>query len=257
MLTEAPKISVLTATRDRPNYLAEALASVRAQTEIDYEHLVLDDASVESARVEAILQAARAQDSRLHYTQRPQPYGRPAACWNALLRAARGRYICVLDDDNRYRSDYLDKMSAPLDVDPNSGAVSCGWARVGPAGESLDEDIHWNLATSEVNLWRSNTIDSNALLVRREVFDQIGGFSEGLSTCEDWHFVIRLTRAVRVLHLPDVLLERREHPGARSQTAAAESGNWVRIRREFYPDGPPSGALEGARFMNVHGHVKV
>jgi glycosyltransferase involved in cell wall biosynthesis len=233
------KTTIITLTQDRPDYLTEALASIEAQTDTDWEHLIYDNGSRDPRNL-AVLKAAKARNlDKVFYTQ---PGGRGPDVvgfyWNVLLGMAHGRYITILDDDNRKRSNYIEKMTAVMEADASVDAVSCGWSPMNEHGAVSGEDRHWNQLTSMPKLWQSNTIDSNAIMFRRSVLDKIGQFDAQLSTNEDWHFMIRLVRACKVEHLPDVLLEYREHPKARSRRAVALGAyaNWDRIRKELFTE---------------------
>jgi glycosyltransferase involved in cell wall biosynthesis len=233
------KCSVITLTQDRPEWLDEAIRSVEAQTDRDWEHLVYDNGS-RDPRVAEVLRAARArQPTQFFYTS---PGGRGPDLvgwyWNVLLGLARGRYVTILDDDNRKRPTFLMDMTWPMEVDSAIDAVSCGWSPIDERGECSGEDRHWNLLTTMPKLWQSNTIDSNALVFRRSVIDRIGQFDPQLTTNEDWHFVIRLARACRIAHLGESLLDYRVHASARSRRAVelGARANWERIRRELFTD---------------------
>lgn len=252
----SPRTSVLTITRDRPKYLAEAIASVEAQTDQDLEHLVFNHGSVPvDPEVIGVLRAARARRPGQFFFANPIQAGpdhegpdRPAYYWNVMVGFARGRYVAILDDDNRFRPEHVERMVAPMEADPGVGAVTCSWDYIDAEGQPAHgrPTCRRNLETSLRELYKDNTVDASALVVRRDVFDLVGGFS-GISTNEDWEFVIRLARAsegglFRVVHLPDVLLEYREHGGQRSRSAFAVgeyNANWPRIRREGFPGGRP------------------
>ena len=247
--SHSSQTSILTATRNRPAYLAEAIASVEEQTDFDWELLIYDDASTDVKIREVIDGAKKRNPDRVFDVVSSVKGPRsPALFWNFLLCLARGKYITILDDDNRKHSEFLSRMTAPMESDSSIGATSCGWMRIDEMGKSI-EDCHWNLATNEVNLWRSNTIDSNALCFRKSVLADVGVFPMYMDSCEDWHFVIRLVRACKMVHLEDVLLDYRVHRNAAS-TRGDDEGmirNRDLVRRDLFPNGPPLGALVGAK----------
>jgi glycosyltransferase involved in cell wall biosynthesis len=229
----APRTSIITLTKDRPEYLAEAIASVEVQTDSDWEHLVYDDE-----------ENCPPGTSRMRRNKVPERRFRDrekhsiGANWNALIRNARGRYITLLDDDNRKHPDFLEKMLEPMEVDPSVEAVTCGWNRIDAEGRCFGER-HINLETSIHRLCQDNTVDSNAFVFRRSVLAKIGWFDENLTTNQDWHFVIRLVRHCKVVHLKEALVDYREHPGSRSRIAISQLGagaNWDRIRRELFTE---------------------
>ena len=233
----APKTTVITVTQDRPEYLAEAIASIEAQTDSDWEHLVYDQGSRDPRNVE-VLKAAKLRNPDKFFYAAPGGRGPDVVgfYWNMLLGMARGRYITILDDDNRKHPEFLQVMTRMMDLDPSLEATTCGWSPIDEKGQPSGEERHWNTLTSMAKLWQSNTIDSNAIVFRRSVIDKIGQFDGSLTTNEDWHFMIRLARSCCVLHRNESLLEYREHAKARSRRAVqlGAYGNWDRIRKELF-----------------------
>ena len=233
----SPKTSIITVSYDRPDYLAEAIVSVERQTDLDWEHLVYDNHSSDP-RVLDVLRAAKSRHPDKFFFVSPGARGPaiPALYWNILIGLSRGRYVTILDDDNRKHPRFLESMTAPMEEDASVDAVSCGWTPVDATGQRAGEDCHWNLLTSMERLRQSNTIDSNALAVRRSVLDFVGQFSTDFVMCEDWHFVIRLARSCRIEHLPGALADYRQHLFARSQNGSRAElyATWNRIRAEMF-----------------------
>jgi glycosyltransferase involved in cell wall biosynthesis len=230
---KSPKTSILTCSYNRPALLREALTSVRRQSDADWEHLIYDDASTDLGMIPVLNEAM--EDPRVQVWQAPMNRDRPAVLWNRMIGAANGRYIAILDDDNRYMPFFLATMTAPMEANQAIEAVSCGWRTIGD-WTPMGGECHWNLETTLAKLYRNNTIDSGALVFRRSVIDKIGDFNETLRTNEDWHFVIRLVRHCRVLHLREPLLEYRVHKDARSKRAEAlgSAADCERIRQELF-----------------------
>ena len=67
----APKVSVVTPTRNRAHCLGEAIDSILAQTFADWEMIVVDDGSEDETG--DVVRCYCAQDSRIHYVRQPQP----------------------------------------------------------------------------------------------------------------------------------------------------------------------------------------
>lgn len=108
-----PRVSLITAVRDGARTIAATLASVRAQTEPDWEHLVIDDGSTDATPA----LVAAAADPRLRYV-RQSPQGASAAR-NRGLALARGACLLFLDADDwllphalRAHLDHLDRHPA-------------------------------------------------------------------------------------------------------------------------------------------------
>lgn len=169
-----PLFTVVMPTYDRPDLLAEALASVLAQTVADLEVVVVDDASPGPPGAFA--------DPRVRLVVREENGG-PAAAINTGAAAARGRYLAFLADDDLWTPDRLELAleglarapvaicwSRYLDEPPTRKPVLDGWVgdrildEVTPSFDALaidrdafaplderyrgSEDVAWWLATA-------------------------------------------------------------------------------------------------------------
>lgn len=107
-----PRISVVIPTRDRPDYVRNALATLRDSRFADFEAWVMDQSAGDATKdaVEAF------HDPRLRYVRMPRPGGCPARNYGAAL--ARAGIVAFLDDDTSVPPDWLAKIVAHFDADP-------------------------------------------------------------------------------------------------------------------------------------------
>lgn len=198
-----PSITVVIPTRDRWPLLARtALASALAQERVDLEVIVVDDGCVEPAP-DAL---PGLDDRRVRVVRHPEPRG-VAAARNAGIAAAQGEWIALLDDDDIWAPQKLDRQleiarSAGADF-AYSGVVSVdGGGRVlhaypVPPTERLRLDL---LARCAIPAGPSN------VLVRTELIRALGGFDERLAHLADWDCWIRLAWAGTAAATPEVLV---------------------------------------------------
>ncbi len=99
------------------NYLAEAIASVLGQKNIDLELIIQDNASTD--RTAAICRDFAAQDARVRYFRNPRNLG-AAPNYNLAFSTARGTYFKWLAHDDRLTPDYLAATTAVLDARPDT-----------------------------------------------------------------------------------------------------------------------------------------
>ncbi len=118
----APLVSVVVPTLNGERYLTECVESALAQSLTDLEIVVTDDGSTDRTSVAL----ARFRDPRLRVLA-AAPSAGAAANWNRGLRAARGRYVKVLCQDDRLHPDCLREQAAALAAAPSS--VLCASAR--------------------------------------------------------------------------------------------------------------------------------
>jgi glycosyltransferase involved in cell wall biosynthesis len=107
----APLVSVLVTVHDRTAFLREALASVLAQTFTSYEVIVADDSGAAAART-----LCEGLDRRVRYVANPRTLGVAQSLQGALQRS-RGRYIAILNDDDRWEPEFLERLVRPLEAD--------------------------------------------------------------------------------------------------------------------------------------------
>jgi glycosyltransferase involved in cell wall biosynthesis len=195
--TTGPQVSVIVATRDRPNLLARAIPSVIAQR---YEHwqLVVVDNGVDPRTREVV---ETFDDDRLTFVVGPQR-GLSAAR-NTGLDHANGEIVCYLDDDNVMHPGWLQAVahvfSQREDVDVAYG-VSIAEHRIpGDLGEHGWWPSFWQLPWSRELLLKENVTDAGSLAHRRDLEE---ARFEDVPTAEDWDLLLRLTSDREALAIP-------------------------------------------------------
>lgn len=115
-----PLVTAVVATYKAGDYLRQAVASALAQTFLDLEVLVCDDAADPAVRdlAEAF------GDPRVRYRANPERLGPARNHW-AGFAAARGRYLAVLNHDDLWRPEFLATLVPPLERDPSLAVAFC------------------------------------------------------------------------------------------------------------------------------------
>ncbi|MCS6923469.1 MAG: glycosyltransferase, partial [Fimbriimonadales bacterium] len=103
-----PKVSVITPAYNVAPYLAQCIESVQAQTLTDWEMIIVDDASTDGT---AQVAARYLADPRIRFLQNERNMG-AGYTRNRALDAAQGEWIAVLDADDWYRPERLEKLVA-------------------------------------------------------------------------------------------------------------------------------------------------
>lgn len=210
--SSSPTVSVIVRTRNRPALLAEALRDIEAQDYTDAEVIVVNDGDDAAAAVTAAAESVPGLSARLRIIDRTaERHGRALAA-NVGLRAARGEFLVLHDDDDTWAPDFLSVAVAQLRARPDAGAVSAHTEvvthRTDPAtGEERIERLLLNPTLSAItieDMLRENRITTHSLLYRAQVHDTIGYLDESLVAHEDWDFYLRLIahRPIELLPLP-------------------------------------------------------
>ena len=102
-------VSIITPLYNSADYIASTIESVLAQTYTDWEMLITDDCSTDDGA--SIVERYAANDSRIRLLKLDSNGG-PGMARNNSLKAANGRYIAVLDSDDRWAPDKLERQLA-------------------------------------------------------------------------------------------------------------------------------------------------
>ena len=186
-----PTISVITPTRDRPDLLARAIRSVQAQSLEDWQMIVVDDGDgsglglVESLRDPRVTALHRANIGQV-------------AARNAALRRAQGRYIHLLDDDDRWDDDrHLERTIEALGV--SALAYRHGFLVLeesGPDGWLERQRIRFEPYTTRESLRRDNTLLTSGVAYPHALHDTLGGFDEAMGNYWDWDWFLRVSQGL-------------------------------------------------------------
>ncbi|HET6560907.1 MAG TPA: glycosyltransferase family A protein [Marmoricola sp.] len=185
-----PLVSVVVPTRGRPELVRRAVESVVAQ---DYpgelECIVVHDQEAPDGALEALGRPGR--DVSVMVSDRTPGL---AGARNAGRAQAKGDLIAACDDDDAWHVDKLRLQVDWLQANPDVGVVGAGIRLMMPGGEI----VSWPGRTAKVTRNdllhnRFKELHSSTLLCRREVFDRVGGFDEGLpfGYGEDYDWLLR------------------------------------------------------------------
>ena len=240
-----PAISIVLPAWNAEATLGEALASLLAQTEPDFELIVVDDGSTDGTG--AIARRFAAADPRVRLEARPH-VGIVGALAHGL-GCARGAYVARMDADDLAHPGRLAAQRAALDADPALGLVSCLVAHEGVAGDTRGYALHvdWlnglvDPAAIALNRFVEAPFAHPSVMFRRTVAEAHGGYRDGPFP-EDYELWLRwLEAGVPMAKVPEVLLTWRDRPGRLSRThprygeaafarlKAAYLARWLRAR---------------------------
>ena len=171
-MKDAPRISVIIAAYNAAAFIRETLDSVLAQSQAPHEVIVADDASTDDTR-----EIVRSYAPRVRLIENAMNAG-PGPRRNQAVQASSGDVIALLDADNRWTPDHLARAAAPLERWPDAGVAISRMQVFG-----TQEEI-WPAALPCVDrpaqvllpLLRHNFVELSSLVIRRPLFDRIGGF---------------------------------------------------------------------------------
>ncbi len=132
-----PLFSLIVPVYNGEQTLCRCLASLKNQTEPDFEVLIIENGSTDSSA--AICASYAAEDSRFQVLQLETSCG-PSAARNAGLDRAQGKWTAFVDSDDHVESTYLACLRTAFEAeDPD--AVFFGYHRESFDGQHLDSHI--------------------------------------------------------------------------------------------------------------------
>jgi glycosyltransferase involved in cell wall biosynthesis len=203
-----PLVSVIIPNYNYAKYLREAVDSVLSQTYQHIEIIVVDDGSKDKSR-EIIESYGEKIKSILQKNQ-----GVSAARNNGVAES-KGEYIAFLDADDAWLPAKIEMEMEMFVADPEIGMVHVSIVEMGDAGnrllERMDGMAGW-ISEEFLRFERPVVLGGGSgILVRRNAFDEVGGFDTRLSTSADWDFFYQVSSRFKVAFVPEILLKYRIH----------------------------------------------
>ncbi|MGD0970557.1 MAG: glycosyltransferase family A protein [Desulfobaccales bacterium] len=211
-----PGLSVIIPTYNRAPLVKEAVASVLAQTWRDFEVLVVDDASRDGTA-----EALAAFGSRIRLLRSPSRLG-VAAARNLGISAARGQWLAFLDSDDLWRPEKLARQMAYL-----AGLPELVLCQTEETWERQGLKVNQPRSHRKIGGWiffqslERCLVSPSAVILHRTVFQEHGGFDEGLPAAEDYDLWLRLSWRYQIGLLPEALVIKR---GGRGDQLSAQWG---------------------------------
>lgn len=212
---DAPAISVVMAAFNAEPFIGEAIESVLGQTFSDLELIVVDDASTDGTG-EVVARFAQL-DGRVRILRNETNRGTGASL-NRGIAAARADLVGRLDADDICLPHRFERQLQALRQDPdlvvsgtylqyiNADGDTLGISEAGP---SSDEDFARLRERGEPAMVMGGTA-----LMRRDAFDEVGGFDPEFRSAEDLDLFSRMAHLGKVVAIPEPLLLYRIHRGS-------------------------------------------
>ncbi|MFB2838108.1 glycosyltransferase family 2 protein [Floridanema evergladense] len=233
---ERPIWSVMIPTYNCARYLRETLTSVLSQDlgsdvmQIE----VIDDCSTEDDLEQVVKELA---GDRVVFYQQPKNVGHTKN-FQTCLERSRGKLIHLLHGDDCVRDGFYRKMQQAFEQNSEIGASFCRWI-------FMDERSHWQSITALeqpesgiLSNWleklaQMQTISTPSIVVRREVYERLGGFDHRLSWTEDWEMWTRIAANYSMWYEVEPLALYRVHSASNTGRYKQTGENIQDVRRSI------------------------
>lgn len=197
-------ISIVIPTYNREKLLQRTLDSIIAQTNPNWECIVVDDHSTDNTM--DLLQEYHDKDSRIRFAKNTHRKGAPGAR-NTGLELTKNDWVMFFDSDNLMYDNLIETVMKNSDDEHDvfvwfsnviSSDTGCKVSEFCPVcTDGFAEDI-----------WAERCyVDTNNAVIRKTKLQQIGGWDECCPSMEEWDLHIRLSSIARYKTIPHALLD--------------------------------------------------
>ncbi len=218
----------------KPEWLIEAIESVRKQIYPNWELCIADDASTDK-RIRPILERYTKEDDRIKVVFRERN-GHISAASNSALELASGEWVALLDHDDLLSEHALFWVAETIIRHPHASLIYTDEDKIDEKGKRFAPyfKCDWN-----VDLFYSHNLITHLGVYRNDLLHKIGGFREAFAGAQDYDLALRCIeniKAYQIHHIPRVLYHWRVHAESTAQS----------------PDSKPYAMLAGERALNEH-----
>ena len=217
---EERSVSVVIPTNRGGPYLAEAVASLRAQTFTPGEVILVDDGSPSPGLADV------ARELGVAYVRKDA--GGISSARNVGVARAAAEWVAFLDDDDLWHPDRLAAQLAALADAPDAIACFTGGEYIDAAGQLFGEP--WgapDASSADMLCGRVAAPRITTLLVRRDAYLAVGGCRTRMEPSEDNDLIARLLLWGRFVNVDRALVRYRRHASnvSRHSLAGLQAGS--------------------------------
>lgn len=221
-LNLTPKISILLPTYNTDGtLLKECIESVIAQTYVNWELCIADDASPDPF-VAKIIDSYASKDNRIKYTVRAKN-GHISRCSNSALALATGDYCALLDHDDLLATNAL--LHVAIAINENNGCkiIYSDEDKIDINGMRFEPHFKsdWN-----PELFYSQNYVSHLGVYQTSLLKKVKGFRTGVEGSQDYDLMLRCLEHVepkQIVHIPHILYHWRVLEGSTAMAAGEKS----------------------------------
>lgn len=228
-------VAIVMRTYERPIMLARAITSVCKQTYKNWSLIIVNNGGVPRG-VDDVVAVARTgwPEARIEVVHLAERVGMEEAS-NVALSSTQSEFFAIHDDDDSWKSQFLEKTVAAMQTHPEAVAIVAGVTRIHELarGKTLRPQKSELFYISPDRLTFDGMIGHNtfppiAALFRRSLLDKVGMFDASLPVLGDWEFNLRALTVGKFAYLP----ERLANYHTRTPDSDAATGNSITVGQD-------------------------
>ena len=204
-IAPAALFSVVIPAHNRAHSILACVDSVCKQTFLDYEIIIIDDASTDNT--ESLIHSLN--NPKIRYYKLPKNMGAQAAR-NIGIKMAQGKWIAFLDSDDLWE---LNKLSAQYDMIKEHADIQelFLYGACVVSNETTGSRDYWNLSPQDPYFLKAAAPMFQSMVVAKTSLLEIGLLDEDVPSYQEWDTSIRLAQVCEILYTPQVLFTYRLH----------------------------------------------
>ena len=208
-----PRVSIVIPVYNRQSYLTFAVESVLRQTYTDWELIISDDGSTDGT-------LEMAHNFALHDSRIRVLTAEHKGVVHALIAgfgAATGEFIGQLDSDDLLEPQAVELTVKALDEDEACGMVYTNYIDIDKNGRKMRPGNRCFILYSPERML-IDFMTFHFRLIRKSVYNKIGGFNTQFNNLEDWDLCLRLSEVTTIKKINEYLYLYRYHPDSTKVT---------------------------------------
>ena len=206
----------------KPVWLNACFQSVLDQAYSNWQLIIVDDASSDSASIECLKKWQDKHDDRISVVFR-ESNGHICNATNTGLEIATGDYICFLDHDDKLMPQALNELAVSISENPDAKIIYSDEDLMSESGERITPHFKsdWN-----PELLLAHNYITHLCCYKSDLIKQLNGMRQGLDGGQDYDLILRASRIVKpehIIHIPKVLYHWRMVEGSTAMSSGAKS----------------------------------
>lgn len=158
--------------------------------------------------------------------------------WNTCVEQARGEWVHILHQDDLIRPGFYARLRAAIAAAPTAGAAFCRDTVIDAEDRTVAQQRVIRPTPGIVEDWIEHIfvglhLRASALVVKRSVYEALGGFRLDLAYALDWDMWKRIAAAYPLVYVPEPLASYRRHAGSASVAFQRSGANMAEIGRSI------------------------